>query len=51
LTQELAALGDGGAGGLVAALAAGGGIEAGLRGQLALENLSAWITSFMGGDE
>jgi hypothetical protein len=36
--------------GLLAALAAGGGIEASLRGQLALENLSAWITSFMGGD-
>jgi hypothetical protein len=36
--------------GLLAALAAGGGIEAGLRGQLALENLSAWITSLMGED-
>ena len=32
---------------LVAALAAGGEAEANLRGQLALEALSAWLTRFM----
>jgi len=32
---------------LVAALAAGGGVEASLRGNLALEALSAWLTRFM----
>jgi hypothetical protein len=36
---------------LVAALAAGGAVEANLRGQLALEALSAWLTRFMGSEK
>jgi len=35
---------------LVAALAAGGAVEASLRGSLALEALSAWLTRFMGSE-